>query len=200
MRWLLAAVAVVALLLPGCVTPLTPSSTNDAAGKVTSVFERKGLPFKLDDEYSRVLVNGTLPIKAPLSVFVPVKLDLASLGSAVDGSAKVHMGLWLPDVPAGTKVPVLADVGPYYADGDDPATTPAHRLGKFLIENFVPQGYAVAQVSVFGSGESTHCMDLMGLDEQAGINAAVEWLGTQEWSNGNVGLIGRSHDGSTPWE
>ena len=39
----------------------------------------------------------------------------------------------------------------------------------------------------------------MGHDEQAGIKAAVDWLGTQSWSNGKVGAIGKSYDGSTPW-
>ena len=68
-----------------------------------------------------------------------------------------------------------------------------------MIENFVPHGFGVAQVSVFGTGDSNHCMDLMGHDEQAGIKAAVDWLGTQEWSNGKVGAIGKSYDGSTPW-
>jgi len=43
-------------------------------------------------------------------------------------------------------------------------------------------------------------MDFMGLSEQMGIDAAVTWLGTQEWSNGNVGIIGKSYDGSTPWQ
>jgi hypothetical protein len=58
----------------------------------------------------------------------------------------------------------------------------------------------VAQVSVFGTGESNHCMDLMGTDEQRGIDAAVSWLGSQGWSNGKVGIIGKSYDGSTPWQ
>ena len=98
------------------------------------------------------------------------------------------------------KVPVIADVGPYYDDGDVSATTPAERLGRFLIENYVPHGFAVAQVSVFGTGNSNHCMDLMGTDEQRGIDAAVSWLGEAEWSNGKVGLIGKSYDGSTPWQ
>ena len=40
----------------------------------------------------------------------------------------------------------------------------------------------------------------MGTDEQRGIDAAVTWLGTQTWSNGNVGIIGKSYDGSTPWQ
>ena len=61
----------------------------------------------------------------------------------------------------------------------------------------VPHGYAVAQVSVFGTGMSNHCMDFMGLSEQMGIDAAVTWLGTQEWSNGNVGIVGKSYDGTT---
>ena len=202
MKLPLAALAVVALVLPGCLsasqTPLDPAAA--AGSAVTDVRTRANLPFVLDDEYSRVLVNGTFGMLPVESVFVAVDLPLAELGGAADGSAQVHMGLWLPDVPAGTKVPVIADVGPYYDDGDTPATEPANRLGKFLIENFVPHGYAVAQVSVFGSGESNHCMDLMGTSEQLGIDAAVTWLGTQEWSNGNVGLIGRSYDGSTPWE
>lgn len=197
----LALVAALFLVLPGCLSASQdPLDAASAATPVTDVRSRADLSFVLDDEYSRVLVNGTLAILPVESVFVPVKLPLDELGGAADGSAKVHMGLWLPDVPAGTKVPVIADVGPYYNDGDTPATEPANRLGKFLIENFVPHGYAVAQVSVFGSGESTHCMDLMGRAEQMGIDAAVTWLGEQEWSNGNVALIGRSYDGSTPWE
>jgi hypothetical protein len=43
-------------------------------------------------------------------------------------------------------------------------------------------------------------MDLMGLDEQEGIHAAVEYLGEAPFSNGNVAAIGKSYDGSTPWE
>jgi len=98
------------------------------------------------------------------------------------------------------RVPIIAEIGPYYDDGDVDALTPADRLGRFLIENFVPHGFGVAQISVFGTGESNHCMDLMGDDEQEGIHAAVEYLGKAQFSNGNVGIIGKSYDGSTPWE
>lgn len=201
MRSILAFGTLVTLLAAGCVSPIAPNATNDPQVEgLTSVFTRASLPFDLTDQWSHTLVNGTFAILPVQSVFVSVALPPTSLGSAVDSSAKVHMGLWLPDVPAGTKVPVIADIGPYYADGDKPAIEPADRLGKFLIDNFVSHGYAVAQVSVFGSGDSTHCMDLMGPDEQKGVDAAVTYLGSQEWSNGNVGLIGRSYDGSTPWE
>ena len=174
-------------------------------------WERGDLIYDNSDVFSRVTVNGTYGIPEAISVFVPVDtITAADGGAGLTGDAEVHLGLWLPviegcdwtleNVSEDCRVPVIADVGPYYDDGDVSAVTPADRLGRFLIENYVPHGYAVAQVSVFGTGESNHCMDLMGTDEQRGIDAAVTWLGTQGWSNGRVGLIGKSYDGSTPWQ
>ena len=174
-------------------------------------WQRADIDYSVNSDFSRVTVNGTFTIDEVRSVFVPVpSITLADGGAGVVGSAEVHLGLWLPviegcdwesaDLPEQCQVPVIAEVGPYYNDGDVDALTPADRLGRFLIENYVPHGYGVAQVSVFGTGESNHCMDLMGTDEQRGIDAAVTWLGTQGWSNGNVGMIGKSYDGSTPWQ
>jgi hypothetical protein len=174
-------------------------------------WDRSEMQYLDSDIYSRVSVNGSYGIDAVQSIFVSVpSITAADGGSGVTGDAQVHLGLWLPviegcdwtsaNLSAECQVPVIAEVGPYYNDGDVDALTPADRLGKFLIENYVPHGYGVAQVSVFGTGDSNHCMDLMGTDEQRGIDAAVTWLGTQAWSNGNVGMIGKSYDGSTPWQ
>ena len=174
-------------------------------------WERDQLLYNDQDIYARVSVNGTLGIDAVRSVYVPVDtITAADGGAGLTGDAVVHLGLWLPVIEgcdwesetldASCQVPVIAEIGPYYNDGDVDALTPADRLGKMLIENYVPHGFGVAQVSVFGTGESNHCMDLMGTDEQRGIDAAVTWLGSQSWSNGNVGIIGKSYDGSTPWQ
>ena len=167
------------------------------------VEERSGKIYQTDDVFSWVSKNGSFDIGEPLSVYVPVpEIDASDGGAGVTGGAEVHLGLWLPviegcdwdsaEIAVECQVPVIAEIGPYYDDGDVDALTPADRLGRFLIENFVPHGYGVAQVSVFGTGESNHCMDLMGHDEQAGIKAAVDWLGSQGWSNGRVGAIGKS--------
>jgi predicted acyl esterase len=170
--------------------------------------------------YSHTLVEGAYGILAGIPVDIPVVLPATEGVPAVAGLTTMHLGLFLPEIPgcdwtaaalpAHCKVPVVGDAGPYYSstrgvpeaqtEGDTIAEEPAHRLGAFLIENLVPHGYAVAQISVFGTGDSGHCMDLMGDAEQAGLDAAVTWLGTQPWSNGRVGLTGRSYDGSTPWE
>ncbi len=213
----------------------------EEAAALTSVFERAGLPFNLTGEWSFPLELGELDVLPALSAFVDVPLPATEGGAAVDpAGARAHLGLFLPDVPGcdfgsvhvdeatgelvgfaprhsevpdtpDCRVPVIADVGPYYGtpdqvnpspltEGDVPATERGSgRLGEWLISTFVPHGYAVAQVSVLGTGQSTHCFDMFGLAEQLGVHHAVEWLGTQDWSNGNVGLIGRSYDGSTPW-
>ena len=173
------------------------------------VEERAGKNYDDSDVFSRVSWNGSHGIGEVQSIFVEVPaITLKDGGAGATGDAEVHLGLWLPviegcdysgNISDECKVPVIAEIGPYYDDGDVDALTPANRLGRFLIENFVPHGFGVAQVSVFGTGESNHCMDLMGLDEQAGIKAAVDWLGQQPWSNGKVGAIGKSYDGSTPW-
>ena len=174
-------------------------------------WDRTEMMYDDSDVFARVTINGSYGIDQVRSVFVPVpSITAADGGAGLTGGAEVHLGLWLPviegcdwesgNVSEECQVPVIAEVGPYYNDGDVDALTPADRLGRMLIENYVPHGYGVAQVSVFGTGDSNHCMDLMGTDEQRGIDAAVTWLGTQGWSNGKVGLIGKSYDGSTPWQ
>ena len=198
--------------LSGCLSD--DSDDENGSGSYMSYpepWDRANLIYDNSDVFSRVTINGTYNTSAPQSIYVQVPtITAADGGAGITGGAEVHLGLWLPEIDgcdftAGNiseecKVPVLADVGPYYDDGDVSATTPADRLGRFLIENYVPHGYAVAQVSVFGTGNSNHCMDLMGTDEQRGIDAAVSYLGEAAWSNGKVGLIGKSYDGSTPWQ
>ena len=66
-----------------------------------------------------------------------------------------------------------------------------------LVETFVPYGYAVAFADVRGNHNAGGCVDQTGpLQWQDGYDY-VEWLGTQDWSNGNVGMFGISYDGET---
>ena len=209
----LLAVLLLPSLLTGCFGEDLENSTDQVnQDTYPEPWNRTDLTYDDTDVFSRVSVNGTYPIGVVESVYVPVpSITLADGGAGAAGGAEVHLGLWLPVIEGcdyssaenlsdECLVPVIAEIGPYYDDGDVDALTPADRLGRMLIENYVPHGYGVAQVSVFGTGESNHCMDLMGTDEQRGIDAAVTWLGTQSWSNGKVGIIGKSYDGSTPWQ
>ena len=158
---------------------------------------------------SQLPVNGTYNWTGPTEFYVEVTLP-ASEQELGPGPELMHVALWLPDVPEGETVPVIATIHPYYdfgAEGapglgsdSNPNTIPDGGVGAWVLEQFVPHGYALAQISTFGSGKSTHCQDVKGLGEQTGIQAAVHWLGEQEWSNGNVGLMGKSYAGTTNWE
>ncbi|HEX2021968.1 MAG TPA: CocE/NonD family hydrolase, partial [Candidatus Thermoplasmatota archaeon] len=176
------------LILPGCLSP-DAEVEGASAPRALSPYPYDAA-FDETDAWSRTLVNGTLGRLPVEEVSIP----------SFDG-VKLHMGVFRPDVPEGTKVPVIVDAGPYYLDGDEAATSDqTHRLGGFLIENFVPHGYAVVQASIRGTGLSGGCVDYMGEKEQKDLDAIVTYLGEAEWSNGRVGMIGRSYDGSTPWE
>ncbi len=210
-RALLMLVILLPAMFSGCFGEEEIISVPEESSAYPQPWERSDYTYVDSDVFSRVTVNGSHEIDVVRSVFIDVAtITAADGGAGLTGDAIVHLGLWLPviegcdweaaNLSEDCLVPVIAEIGPYYNDGDVDALTPADRLGRFLIENYVPHGYGVAQVSVFGTGDSNHCMDLMGTDEQRGIDAAVSWLGSQEWSNGKVGIIGKSYDGSTPWE
>jgi len=178
------------------------------------VWARSQLDYDTAQPYSFVLNQGTYELLETdnefdsVHVMIPYDLPLSEGGAAATCQfggecPQISLAYWRPKVPAGVKVPVIAEFGPYF--GETSASTPdvsqpGSWLGASVIHNLLPHGFAFAQVSVTGTGTSNHCMDLMGFAEQEGINAAVEWLATQDWSNGNVGMIGKSYDGSTPWQ
>ena len=134
-------------------------------------------------------------------VFVEYDIPIEEGGAAPNG--KISLAYWRPNVPEGVQVPVIAEFGPYFQEPSVQTPTievPGSWLGEMVIDQILPHGYAFAQISVTGTGRSNHCMDLMGTAEQLGNDAAVSWLGSQDWSNGNVAMIGKSYDGSTPWQ
>ncbi|WP_229813532.1 CocE/NonD family hydrolase [Lentzea flava] len=124
----------------------------------------------------------------------------------------------------GLKSPVLLTASPYNEgseDLDDPegaVRPPAIGAGPgFALrvqglpetDQFVPRGYAVAQMQVQGTGRSTGCTDVGGPHDIAAVAAVVAWFtgsgkafyldgspATAEWSTGSVGMFGHSYDGA----
>ena len=122
----------------------------------------------------------------------------------------------------GLKSPVLLHASPYnegYLDpeNDDEPLPPAVGAGPgFAVriqgdpktDQFVPRGYAVAQMQIQGTGRSTGCPDAGGPHDIAAVAAVIAWFtgsgrafhldgspATAEWSNGAVGMYGHSYDG-----
>jgi hypothetical protein len=207
-------VAVVAIILMLILSTLWTAAGPSIAGKQdedwwnTPVNQRYKMDLNMTGLRSELPEAGPYTWSGPTEHFVEVDLPPSEQDVGYPGPALMHIALWMPDVEPGTKVPVIATIHPYYdfggegvaGDDSNPNTIPDAGVGAWVLDQFVPHGYALAQVSTFGTGESTHCQDVKGLGEQIGIQAAVHWLGEQNWSNGNVGLMGKSYAGTTNWE
>lgn len=172
-----------ALVAAGCVTPATLTTESSGVEGVFSTTD--AFPGDYSATEYRVAAPGPHAVGEQSVTLVP---------SALDG-ADIMVYVMRPDVPDGVKVPVILDAGPYFPplQGADLSEEP-------LLKAFVTHGFAFALVAVRGTGDSGGCMDLMGPAERHDVDQAVTWLGTQDWSNGNVGMFGGSYDGSTQWE
>lgn len=177
MRTVLLAAALLALPVAGCLAP--------------AALETADLP-------------GDAAADALPKVFSGVLHEWADVPA--EGGITVHLDLWRPDpatfagaaAEADMKVPVVFDMGPYFGEAkENPDRRVAHYVHDWAIEQLVPRGYAFAAVELSGTAGSTGCWDFMGPQEVASTAAAVEFLGTQEWSNGKVGMIGKSYDAMT---
>jgi putative CocE/NonD family hydrolase len=194
MRWAhLGAVFLSIVVLSGCLSGTGTQKDVPAPvqiqGKQPPAAGQQPVPegeYKFDSNRPQVLVPGPYEILPFEHIFLQSELD------GVD----IEVGIFRPDVPDGMKAPVILDAGPYYHDDGSHMDS---ALGGFNVQNFVPWGYTFAMVAVRGTGLSGGCMDLMGRDEAADLSQAITWLGEQPWSNGRVGMIGKSYDGSTPW-
>ncbi|MGI8873793.1 MAG: CocE/NonD family hydrolase [Egibacteraceae bacterium] len=112
---------------------------------------------------------------------------------ALDGTETLRVEI-VRDTAVGD-APVILTYSPYTIIGD--ALDSGQPANDTLAGQYVPQGYARALGDVLGTRGSSGCWDYGGLDEQQSGVDLVNWLAAQPWSNGNVGMIGGSYDGTT---
>jgi predicted acyl esterase len=67
-------------------------------------------------------------------------------------------------------------------------------------EKWVPDGYVVIRVDSRGAGRSPGTIDCWSPRETKDYANAIEWAGTQPWSNGRVGLCGISYYAINQWQ
>jgi putative CocE/NonD family hydrolase len=97
------------------------------------------------------------------------------------------------------KTPTILIVSPYLGmTGPTAQPGPSDRFYDFFEgADVFDRGYSVVQVSLRGTGGSSGCLDILGPGEQTDIETAVEWTTSQQWSNGRVGMYGKSYDANT---
>jgi predicted acyl esterase len=89
---------------------------------------------------------------------------------------------------------------------DHPEVVRDGSSGKYLTwevpdpERWVPAGYAVVVVDARGTGKSPGFYEMMSPLQTREYYDAIEWAGTQPWSNGKVGLLGVSYLAIKQWQ
>ena len=173
----LAAPLLALLLLAGCVAPAGLQSASAPDGDVAAV----------------------------LAALSPRLGDLPILHEVLDVETRhglVNVDVYRPETPGGEKVPVILVASPYNNEhsplgggkrGDD--NWISLPLYNFLRDELMPRGYALAQMDVLGTRNSGGCMGIMNQAERQATADVVDWLGAQDWTNGNVGMIGKSYLG-----
>ena len=191
--------------LTGCISGnKDQNSPGNSESSYPSIWDRHNLNWEMNHTFSYVLERGPYAHLEVREAYIEV--DTSEIWEIGPETSEVHLSYWLPsNTLEGDTVPVIAVISPYFSYGQPGSESSATNVvssgrGEFIFENFVPHGYAFAQVSVFGTEMSSGCFDYRGAGEGLGIHEAVEWLGSQEWSNGNVGLYGKSYEGATQWE
>ncbi|MEV5961552.1 Xaa-Pro dipeptidyl-peptidase [Kribbella sp. NPDC051952] len=150
------------------------------------------------------------------SVYVDTTMDTDSDGK--DDVIAVDIVRPSETALTGVRIPVIMDASPYYSccgRGNESEKKTYDESGiiqkmpLYYDNYFVPRGYAVVGVDIVGTGRSTGCGDVGGKDEIASVVAVINWLNgrntahdadgrkvTATWTTGNVGMIGKSYDGT----
>lgn len=113
----------------------------------------------------------------------------------------LYVETWLPAEKDGhappAKIPTILIMTPYVIQGAERYPAGNNRNPAF-IEYFTQRGYAVAQHHVRGTGESGGCLEQTAENQWTDGAYVVEYLGRDApWSNGRVGMYGRSYDAET---
>ncbi|MBG9546792.1 Xaa-Pro dipeptidyl-peptidase [Cytobacillus firmus] len=149
------------------------------------------------------------------TVYVESTLDSDENGKA----DRIAVDIIRPkETEEGLKVPVIMDASPYYESlgrGNESEVKDRDKDGVnekfplFYDNYFVPRGYAVALPEMVGTNNSDGCPTTGGYEEIESIRVVIDWMNGRakawdqdnnevkaEWTTGNVGMIGKSYDGT----
>lgn len=151
------------------------------------VYINTGVDTDLDGEEDRIYVEVKRPKETKNGKQVPVVYNMSSYNG-------------------GLPYPEYHDVDEELYDGK-PAAAPT--LDDYYAPYFVPRGYAVVTANNIGTEYSDGCPSTGSNEEIQASKAVIDWLNgrveaydedgdkvSADWSTGNVGMIGKSYDGT----
>lgn len=120
-------------------------------------------------------------------VFEPIEI-------VADDGVKLNAAVLRPVVPPGTRVPTIMRLSPYLPNELKPKDVLPNGVKD---QQYVARGYALAAVTLRGFGSSGGCVDYQGDRDRADVNSILNAIATQPWSNGKVGAMGLSWEGTS---
>lgn len=148
----------------------------------------------------RTACYGSQPMIMEKGVEVPTR----------DGTI-IYANVFRPEAPGGNPVIMSADVYGKDSIHAEFAARLSQTLGAYQVSDFtaweapdpgywVPNGYVVIKLALRGASGSVAHIACMGPQEAEDYYDAIEWAGTQPWSNGNVATAGVSYLAMTQWK
>lgn len=118
--------------------------------------------------------------------------EIQSLYLPMRDGVRIAIDLALPkDLPADAKLPTVMQLTRYHRAGEGAAVSGFQKF-------FTSYGYAVVSVDARGTGASFGLWTMpWSRDEIADGGEVVAWVVSQKWSNGKVGAVGNSYEGSS---
>lgn len=173
---------------------------------------KPGQPCVLDQGITAPVYDYAGAIRESVWVLAP---DFNGCGAPLRVAADIIRPRELDGV---AKAPVIMVASPYYlclGRGNEVELKQYDAEGNptkfplFYDNYFVPRGYAFLAVDMAGTARSTGCSDEGAASDLLSIKAVVDWLNGRAdavdrygnpvratWSNGTVGMIGKSYDGT----
>jgi putative CocE/NonD family hydrolase len=121
----------------------------------------------------------------------PHKVDrIVPFTVQADDGARLRGHVYLPD-KAGP-LPTVLNLTPYLGTSSASKSTNGRMNGQY--GPMLEAGYAIAFVSMRGTGRSEGCLQFGGEQDQHDARTIIEALADQPWSNGRIGMYGLSYD------
>ncbi len=160
---------------------------------------------------------AALPAAAAASGYAYKDADWHQATIPSSDGVELHADILRPKgatLDAQHRTPVILSIGPYFNhsgqvgpagpvegtsyDPVGPSDGPSERFQDFVDgTGLLEKGYTYVMVDLRGFGGSTGCLDWAGPGETSDVVNAVQWLASQDWSTGKVGMYGKSYDAMT---
>jgi X-Pro dipeptidyl-peptidase len=174
----------------------------------------------LDTDRDGINDRIRVQIRRPAVTNEGVRLAVVIVASPYSGGQlpfpthDIHVPLYEPDKPGRDLYEAPTDPPPPFDppepyDGTDP---PINTLSSSAYQNFfLPRGFIFAYAQSIGTGHSTGCPTIGGVEESLAMKAVIDWFNgvgrahdaagnevTAYWTTGATTMIGVSYDGTLP--